>query len=103
MDDYATVGGRWNRMDPTRGRVGSAFSDPGVSHEQIMHGGTLYGEDSVMPAHEGNGPWEMDQNGFEQWESSSEELPFELDDPSPRPDLEAYRPGRTNGVIMLGH
>lgn len=30
LDDYATVGGKWSRSNPTEGRVGSAFSDPGV-------------------------------------------------------------------------
>lgn len=29
LDDYATVGGKWQRSDPTQGRVGSIFSDPG--------------------------------------------------------------------------
>ncbi|MCA9194266.1 MAG: hypothetical protein KDB03_21000 [Planctomycetales bacterium] len=31
LDDYATVGGKWERADPTTGRVGSVFSDPGTS------------------------------------------------------------------------
>lgn len=30
MDDYATVGGKWQRSDPANGRVGSVFSDPGT-------------------------------------------------------------------------
>lgn len=30
LDDYATVGGKWARSNPTQGRVGSVFSDPGV-------------------------------------------------------------------------
>lgn len=29
LDDYATVGGKWQRADQTHGRVGSIFSDPG--------------------------------------------------------------------------
>ncbi len=29
LDDYATVGGKWQRSDPTRGRVGSTLSDAG--------------------------------------------------------------------------
>lgn len=37
LDDYATVGGKWQRSDPTQGRVGSIFSDPGSS---IAAGGT---------------------------------------------------------------
>ncbi|MCA9134938.1 MAG: hypothetical protein KDA45_17335 [Planctomycetales bacterium] len=31
LDDYATVGGKWQRSDPTQGRVGSVFSDPGTT------------------------------------------------------------------------
>lgn len=31
LDDYATVGGKWARTNPTDGRVGSAFSDPNIS------------------------------------------------------------------------
>ena len=31
IDDYATVGGKWQRSDPTQGRVGSVFSDPGTT------------------------------------------------------------------------
>lgn len=29
LEDYATVGGKWQRSDPTTGRVGSILSDPG--------------------------------------------------------------------------
>ena len=29
LDDYAGVGGKWQRSDPAYGRVGSIFSDPG--------------------------------------------------------------------------
>jgi hypothetical protein len=28
MNDYAGVGGKWQRSDPEHGRVGSVFSDP---------------------------------------------------------------------------
>lgn len=31
LDDYATVGGKWARANPTDGRVGSAFSDPNLN------------------------------------------------------------------------
>ncbi len=31
LDDYATVGGKWQRSDPVAGRVGSIFSDPGTT------------------------------------------------------------------------
>lgn len=30
LDDYATVGGKWERMNPTSGRVGSILSDPNL-------------------------------------------------------------------------
>lgn len=30
LDDYAAVGGKWNRSNPTDGRVGSAFTDPNM-------------------------------------------------------------------------
>lgn len=45
LDDYATVGGKWQRTNPTSGRVGSPFSDPnymavgGAEHETIYHEG----------------------------------------------------------------
>ena len=29
LNDYAGVGGKWQRSDPENGRVGSVFSDPG--------------------------------------------------------------------------
>jgi hypothetical protein len=31
LDDYATVGGKWQRTNPTSGRVGSLFSDAGTT------------------------------------------------------------------------
>jgi hypothetical protein len=31
LDDYATVGGKWQRTNPTSGRVGSIFSDAGTT------------------------------------------------------------------------
>ena len=48
MDDYATVGGKWQRSDPTAGRVGSSFSDPnstvgGISDAEF--GGEIYQSD----------------------------------------------------------
>ncbi|HBE71147.1 MAG TPA: hypothetical protein DDW52_23625 [Planctomycetaceae bacterium] len=29
IDDYGAVGGKWERVNPTHGRVGSTLSDPG--------------------------------------------------------------------------
>ena len=31
LDDYATVGGKWQRSDPANGRVGSIFSGAGAT------------------------------------------------------------------------
>lgn len=41
LEDYATVGGKWTRTDPSTGRVGSILSDPGtsVSGEGFPQGG----------------------------------------------------------------
>lgn len=30
IDDYGAVGGKWERVNPTHGRVGSTLSDPGT-------------------------------------------------------------------------
>jgi len=49
MDDYATIGGKWQRSHPSQGTVGSALSDPGVMHasaEGAYHGEQVfYGEE----------------------------------------------------------
>lgn len=42
LDDYATVGGRYQRLDPTTGRVGSAFSDPGTQEVYLDQGESTY-------------------------------------------------------------
>lgn len=47
LDDYATVGGKWQRADPSTGRVGSIFSDPGSTVQagtQHSVGGSSYGD-----------------------------------------------------------
>lgn len=41
IDDYATVGGKWERADPTYGRVGSPFSDPGTTDGYYAGGATI--------------------------------------------------------------
>lgn len=41
LDDYATVGGKWQRGDPTQGRVGSIFSDPGSTIAAGADGGRV--------------------------------------------------------------
>ncbi|MFN3190900.1 MAG: hypothetical protein ACE361_10290 [Aureliella sp.] len=43
LDDYATVGGKWPRANPTHGRVGSVLSDAGV-----MPAGPAPGYDGVV-------------------------------------------------------
>lgn len=35
LDDYATVGGKWERLNPTHGRVGSNLSDPNA--DQLLN------------------------------------------------------------------
>ncbi len=44
LDDYATVGGKWQRSDPTRGRVGSTLSDAGSTTTTVSgtSGGAYY-------------------------------------------------------------
>ncbi len=41
LDDYATVGGKWQRADQTHGRVGSIFSDPGSTVAAGYTGGNV--------------------------------------------------------------
>ena len=41
LDDYATVGGKWQRGDPTQGRVGSIFSDSGSTIAAGANGGRV--------------------------------------------------------------
>lgn len=59
LDDYATVGGKWERTNPTSGRVGSILSDHGasvVAHEEpyIDSGEEVYYDD---------GYYETDEDG----------------------------------------
>lgn len=49
MDDYATIGGKWQRAHPSEGVVGSAFSDPGVT----MAGTYSSGHESAEVYHDG--------------------------------------------------
>lgn len=41
LDDYGAVGGKWERVNPTEGRVGSVLSDPG-STVGITNGEVYY-------------------------------------------------------------
>lgn len=91
MDDYATVGGKWSRLDPTRGRVGSAFSDPGATR---ING--------TMPGEPMDG-WEPIDQEFEDIDPHFDDSPLEFDDLSLQPDLEAFRRSPDDGVIILGH
>ena len=49
LDDYATVGGKIQRINPTEGRMGSPFSDPGTTFPSspvpnaVPRGGTANG------------------------------------------------------------
>ena len=44
LDDYATIGGRYQRLNPTTGRVGSVFSDPGTQEVNLHVEGVPAGE-----------------------------------------------------------
>ena len=79
MDDYATIGGKWARSNPTDGRVGSPFSDPGVASL------ANYSEDAEATYYDG---------GIEVVE------PYSMQNS----EYEADVPGETtqDGVIILG-
>lgn len=42
LEDYAAVGGKWQRSDPACGRVGSIFSDPNSTYHESDGGETVY-------------------------------------------------------------
>lgn len=44
LDDYGAVGGKWERVNPTDGRVGSILSDPGTT-VGMPDSGEVYYED----------------------------------------------------------
>ncbi len=53
IDDYATIGGKWQRTNPTDGRVGSPFSD-GVTNfgadqvpSQFVDGEAIYQDEII--------------------------------------------------------
>lgn len=54
LDDYATVGGKWARAHPSDGRVGSAFSDPGIipAADQVSHGSIVVDQTVDQPMYE---------------------------------------------------
>ena len=47
LDDYATVGGKWQRANPAQGRVGSPFSEPGYLAPAAATGEVYYDSDGV--------------------------------------------------------
>lgn len=49
LDDYATVGGKWQRVDATTGRVGSILSDPGSTSDgaTVISNGDYYQDAAV--------------------------------------------------------
>jgi hypothetical protein len=101
MDDYATVGGKWNRADPTTGRVGSAFSDPGVSDGHLVHHGQVYdqGYTVIHPEHL-DGGWDIPESTIRSWQVVPDGVPGELNEPAL--DLEAYRRDQAGQMIILG-
>ncbi len=58
IDDYGAVGGKWERVNPTQGRVGSVLSDSGTvvgasddayyDEGDIVEEGDVYYDDSTI-------------------------------------------------------
>lgn len=77
MDDYATIGGKWQRADPVEGRVGSAFSDGSVMFDHARTPSML-----TMPSamSEGEAIYDdgviIDGTGFDTYEGDFEVAPF---------------------------
>ncbi len=103
LEDYATVGGKWQRGDPAYGRVGSIFSDSGStiaagdigqrvidSHPAGIEG-QVFGEATTEGYIE---DFQADGEEFYPLESSS--LPLESSD-----SIYEDAP-QTDGVLMLG-
>lgn len=86
LDDYAAVGGKWERTNPTQGRVGSILSDHGVTaNNTIIEGtddGVYYEYDDVY------GDMNMNDGDVIYDEGYVEDVPYE----SPSDE----------GVIILG-
>jgi hypothetical protein len=101
MDDYATVGGRWSRMNPTDGRVGSAFSDPGVLNSNSAMDSFSSGIPMGIESEEIPEP-EAPQPEAPQPETPETEMDLRQEEGSPN-DLEASRDSRLGGLIILGH
>lgn len=77
MDDYATIGGKWQRADPVEGRVGSPFSDGSVMFANaqaprvvtmpgmVNEGGVIYNDGIII-----------DGTEFDSYEGDFEGQPF---------------------------
>ncbi len=77
MDDYATIGGKWQRTDPVEGRVGSPFSDSSVMFGHAAVAGLASGPGVV---NEGEVIYDdgiiIDGTGFDSYEEHVEGEPF---------------------------
>ena len=74
LDDYATVGGKWQRSDPAYGRVGSIFSDPGSTQHSGMQSTGTYSDGYANEYYE---PGEV----YSSPESSYSTEPYEFSTP----------------------
>lgn len=95
LDDYATVGGKWQRSDPTYGRVGSVFSDPDASGRS---GATMHVSDMEGDS---NSYYEGDYEVIESYDSgvADQSYPDEFyEEESAVPEVPPYG----DGVIILG-
>ncbi len=52
LDDYGAVGGKWQRANPTHGRVGSRLSDAGYSAGDLNDSTTIYEDAPVIESGE---------------------------------------------------
>lgn len=96
LDDYATVGGKWQRSDPTQGRVGSIFSEAGetvsngaldqpyIEHHSQAYEDEVFGEaytesyDGGVQEHQEFGELPADGSYYEMHDAGSyNEMPAE--------------------------
>lgn len=108
LDDYATVGGKWQRSNPTQGRVGSIFSDPGSTIAAGAVGQRVV--DSHPDGVEGEVFGEAYTENYSGDEYSGEteefyELNSQMNDSSFAPDQyegSNHNPQSGDGILMLG-
>lgn len=76
LDDYAAVGGKWERNNPTTGRVGSILSDPNSFAGEVYesrHSSTIHDESEYYPSdrfhYEDSDAVMLEEPGYEEYES----------------------------------